>query len=94
MQKAIWNGKILAESDSTIVVEDNHYFPEESINDEYFFLTNHHTTCSWKGIASYYNIIVDGKKNENSAWFYPSPKDAAAHIRNYVAFWKGVEIVD
>lgn len=90
--KAIWNGKILAESNSTIVVENNHYFPDDSLNKDFFFLTNHHTSCPWKGQASYYNIEVDGKTNENGAWFYPSPKDAALNIKNYVAFWQGVEV--
>lgn len=90
--KAIWNGKILAESNSTIVVENNHYFPDDSLNKDFFFLTNHHTFCPWKGQASYYNIEVDGKMNENGAWFYPSPKDAAMNIKNYVAFWQGVEV--
>ncbi len=90
--KAIWNGKILAESNSTIVVENNHYFPDDSLNKDFFFLTNHHTSCPWKGQASYYNIEVDGKTNENGAWFYPSPKDAAMNIKNYVAFWQGVEV--
>ncbi|UJF28716.1 DUF427 domain-containing protein [Kaistella sp. 97-N-M2] len=90
--KAIWNGKILAESNSTIVVENNHYFPDDSLNKDFFFLTNHHTSCPWKGQASYYNIEVDGKTNENGAWFYPSPNDAAMNIKNYVAFWQGVEV--
>lgn len=90
--KAIWNGKILAESNSTIVVENNHYFPDDSLNKDFFFLSNHHTSCPWKGQASYYNIEVDGKTNENGAWFYPSPKDEAMKIKNYVAFWQGVEV--
>ena len=90
--KATWNGTVLAESDSTIVVENNHYFPAESINKEYFKELSHHTSCPWKGKASYYSLEVEGEKNENAAWFYPTPKDAAANIKGYVAFWKGVEV--
>ncbi len=90
--KAIYNGKTIAESKHTIVVENNHYFPADSINKEYFVLTNHHTNCPWKGQASYYSIEVGDQKNENAAWFYPSPKEAAANIKNYIAFWKGVEV--
>ena len=90
--KAIYNGKTIAESNHTIVVENNHYFPEDSINKEYFVLTNHHTNCPWKGQASYYSIEVGDQKNENAAWFYPSPKEAAANIKNYIAFCKGVEV--
>lgn len=92
--KAIWNGKTVASSNKTIVVENNHYFPEDSIDKDYFILTNHHTSCPWKGQASYYSLEVDGQKNENAAWFYPSPKDAAHNIKNHVAFWKGVQITD
>lgn len=92
--KAIWNGKTIAHSSKTIVVENNHYFPENSIDKDYFVLTNHHTSCPWKGQASYYSIEVDGEKNENAAWFYPSPTEAASNIKNYVAFWKGIEIKD
>ena len=84
--KAIYNGKTIAESNHTIVVDNNHYFPEESISKEYFVLTNHHTNCPWKGQASYYSIEVGDQKNENAAWFYPSPKEAAANIKNYIAF--------
>ena len=90
--KATWNGTVLAESDSTIVVENNHYFPAESINKEYFKESSHQTSCPWKGKASYYSVEVEGEKNENAAWFYPTPKDAAANIKGYVAFWKGVEV--
>lgn len=92
--KAIWNGKVLAESDKTIVVENNHYFPEDSINEEFFKESDHKTTCPWKGLASYKNLEVDGQTNENAAWFYPSPKEAAKEIQDYFAFWKGVEIVE
>lgn len=92
--KAIWNGKVLAESDKTIVVENNHYFPKDSINEEFFKESNHKTTCPWKGLASYKTLEVDGQTNENAAWFYPSPKEAAKEIKDYFAFWKGVNITE
>ena len=92
MAKAIWNGIVLAESNDTIIVEGNHYFPPNTIQREYFKESNHHTTCPWKGAASYYTIEVDGQKNENAAWYYPSPKAAANNIKNYVAFWRGVQV--
>ena len=92
MAKAIWNGVVLAESNDTIIVEGNHYFPPNTIQREYFKESNHHTTCPWKGAASYYTIEVDGQKNENAAWYYPSPKAAADNIKNYVAFWRGVQV--
>ena len=90
--KAVWNGEILAESDKTIVVEGNHYFPPDSVKREYFVETPTHTTCHWKGEASYYTVAVDGTSNADAAWFYPDPKPAAAEIKNYVAFWKGVKV--
>jgi uncharacterized protein (DUF427 family) len=90
--KAIWNGVVLAESDDTIVVEGNHYFPPDSINRGYFRESDTHTTCPWKGLASYYDIVVEGEVNKDAAWYYPSPKDAAKHITGYVAFWRGVEV--
>jgi uncharacterized protein (DUF427 family) len=90
--KATWNGATLAESDDTVVVEDNHYFPPESINREYFADSDTHTTCAWKGVASYKTIQVDGQSNADAAWFYPEPKDAAANIKDYFAFWKGVTV--
>ena len=92
--KAIWNGKIIAESDKTIVIENNHYFPENSINKEYFENSDMHSTCPWKGGASYYSLVVEGKTNRNAAWYYPQPKSEAKEIQDYVAFWKGVEVVD
>jgi len=92
--KAIWNNKIIAESDSTKVLEGNQYFPPEAIKKEYFKETITHTNCPWKGLASYYDIAVDGKINNDAAWFYPKPNDAAEEIKGYVAFWKGVEIVE
>jgi uncharacterized protein (DUF427 family) len=91
--KAIWNGAVLAESDETIVIEGNHYFPHEAINREYFQPSQTRTICGWKGTASYYDVVVDGKINKDAAWFYPETKDAAKEIENYVAFWKGVEVV-
>ena len=90
--KAIWNDQIIAESNDTIVVENNHYFPIESVKAEYLENTDTHTTCPWKGLASYYTLNVDGKKNQDAAWYYPQPKEAANHITNYVAFWKGVKV--
>ncbi|MFQ5612060.1 MAG: DUF427 domain-containing protein [Anaerolineae bacterium] len=93
MPKAIWNGAVLAESDETIVVEGNHYFPPDSINREYFRQNERHTVCPWKGTASYYDVEVDGKVNRSAAWYYPSPKSAAKNIKGYIAFWNGVKVV-
>ncbi|RYD82650.1 MAG: DUF427 domain-containing protein [Sphingobacteriales bacterium] len=90
--KAIWNNKVLAESDKTIIIENNHYFPADSIHNEFFKPSETHTTCPWKGVASYYNIEVDGEINKDAAWFYPETKPLADQIRNYVAFWKGVKV--
>lgn len=90
--KAVWNGQILAESDKTIVIEGNHYFPPKSITEEYFKTSDTHTTCPWKGLASYYSLDVDGKSNDDAAWYYPEVSDLAKGIKGYVAFWKGVEI--
>ncbi|SDW08953.1 DUF427 domain-containing protein [Aequorivita viscosa] len=90
--KALWNDKILAESDKTIVIENNHYFPSESIKMEFFRKSDTHTHCPWKGDASYYTLEVDGQQNPDAAWFYPEPKKPAEAIKNYVAFWKGVKI--
>lgn len=92
--KAIWNDKVIAESNKTIVIENNHYFPNNSINKEYFKHSSTQTVCSWKGIASYNNIEVDGFENKDAAWYYPEPKYAAKDIKDYVAFWKGVEIIE
>lgn len=92
--KAIWNGRVLAESERTVVVEGNHYFPADSIKKEYFQSSQTHTVCGWKGTASYYDVVVDGRTNKDAAWFYPTPKDAAAEIENRVAFWKGVEVTE
>ena len=92
--KAIWNGAVIAESNKTVVVEGNHYFPADSINKEYFAPTETHTVCGWKGIASYYNIVVDGETNKDAAWFYPDTKPDAKNIEGYVAFWKGVQVTE
>ncbi len=91
--KAIWKNVVLAESNNTIIVEGNHYFPPESVKKEYFRDSKHHTTCSWKGVASYYDIVVANDVNKDAAWYYPEPMDAAKNIKNYVAFWKGVEVL-
>jgi uncharacterized protein (DUF427 family) len=90
--KALWNNAVLAQSDNTIVVERSHYFPPDSINREYFRESNTHTTCPWKGQASYYDVVVGGEANKDAAWYYPEPKEAAKQIKNYVAFWKGVKV--
>lgn len=91
--KATWNGETIAESNATIVVEGNHYFPADSINKQYFASTETHTVCGWKGTASYYNVVVNGETNKDAAWYYPDAKDDAKNIEGYVAFWKGVEVV-
>jgi uncharacterized protein (DUF427 family) len=91
--KAVWKNMTLAESSDTIVIEDNHYFPPESVKKEYLQESQMHSTCPWKGEASYYDIVIDGDVNKDAAWYYPEPKEAAKQIKNYVAFWKGVEIV-
>jgi len=90
--KALWNGQIVAESDKTVVVENNHYFPEASLTMPFFENSEHSSHCPWKGDASYYHLVVNGERNENAAWYYLSPKDAAKEIKGHVAFWKGVEI--
>jgi uncharacterized protein (DUF427 family) len=91
--KAIWNDVTLAESDDTIMVENNHYFPPDSVKREYLKESDTHTTCPWKGEASYYNVVVSDAVNKDAAWYYPEPKEAAQQIKDYVAFWKGVEVV-
>ena len=92
--KAIYNGEVIAESDETIVVEGNHYFPADSINEEFFQPSETNTVCGWKGTASYYNVVVENEKEEDAAWYYPETKDEAKNIEGYVAFWKGVEVID
>jgi uncharacterized protein (DUF427 family) len=91
--QAIWNGEVIAESDETVVMEGNHYFPGDSIEKKYFKPSNQKSTCFWKGTASYYDIDVEGQQNSGAAWYYPKPSQAAAEIKDHVAFWKGVKIV-
>ncbi|GGX21889.1 hypothetical protein GCM10007242_31440 [Pigmentiphaga litoralis] len=90
--RALWNDTVLAETDDTVVVENNHYFPLSSLNRDLFRESSHTTVCPWKGTASYYDVVVDGKVNANAAWYYPQPKSAAAEIKDRVAFWKGVQV--
>jgi uncharacterized protein (DUF427 family) len=90
--KAEWNGEILAESDSTVVVEGNHYFPPDSVRREYLKRTSKTTGCPWKGTAHYYHVVVAGTENRDAAWCYPDPNEAAAEIRDHVAFWRGVSV--
>ncbi|MBE9222306.1 DUF427 domain-containing protein [Cyanobacterium stanieri LEGE 03274] len=92
MAKATWNDVILAQSEQCEIVEGNYYFPPESINQEYFKPSQTHTTCGWKGIASYYTLAVNGAENKDAAWYYPQPKPKAENIKNYVAFWRGVKV--
>ena len=92
IMKAIWNGKVLAESDDTINIEGNHYFPKDSINREYLYDSDTHTVCHWKGTASYFDIRVEGDVNNDAAWHYPDPSGLASGIKNRVAFWRGVEV--
>ena len=93
MAKAIWNGKVVAESDTFELVEGNVYFPPEALKREYFIETDHSSICPWKGTAGYFSLTVDGKSNENAAWIYRDPKPAARQIKDHVAFWHGVEVV-
>jgi uncharacterized protein (DUF427 family) len=90
--RATWNGTVVAESDATIVVEGNHYFPPADVTRDLLAPSDTHTTCPWKGTASYYDVVADGERNAGAAWYYPDPKPAAADIRDYVAFWRGVEV--
>lgn len=92
--KALWNGVVVAESDDTVVVEGNHYFPTSSIKREYFKESDMKTICPWKGEASYYTVVVDGNENDNAAWYYANPKEAAQQIKDRVAFWRGVKVVE
>lgn len=92
--KAIWNGVTIAESDDTVVVEGNHYFPEGSLKREYVTFSNHRTTCPWKGQAQYYSLLVNGEMNPDAVWYYPDPLPAASHIKGRVAFWHGVKVVE
>lgn len=90
--RASWNGAVIAESDRTVVVEGNHYFPTEDVHQEFLEETSTHTTCSWKGEASYYTLVVDGQRNADAAWYYPDPLEAASEITGRVAFWRGVQV--
>lgn len=90
--KATWNGVTLAESDDTVIVEGNHYFPEASLKKDYLTPSNHRSSCPWKGQAKYHNLLVNGELNENAVWYYPEPSEAAKQIKDRVAFWKGVQI--
>lgn len=92
--KAIWKGTVVAESDDTVVVEGNHYFPAEAVRKDYLLPSNTKTMCSWKGQAHYHTLFVDGDANPDAAWFYPEPKEAAAQIKGRIAFWKGVQVVE
>jgi uncharacterized protein (DUF427 family) len=90
--KAIWKGKVLAESSDTVIVESNHYFPADSVKMEYLQKSGNTYECPWKGQCEYYNVVVDGETNEDAAWVYPEPKDAAKQIKGRFAFWRGVEV--
>ena len=91
--KAIWNDVVIAESNDTVVVEGNHYFPDDSIKNEFFKKTNTSTSCPWKGMASYYSVTVNGKTNIDCAWYYPVPSNEAEKIKGMVAFWNGVQVL-
>ncbi len=92
MAKAIWNGATIAQSDVTVIVEGNHYFPRDSVDTAYLADSSKHTRCPWKGTASYFDVVVDGQVNKDAAWYYPEPKPAAEQIKDYVAFWRGVRV--
>jgi uncharacterized protein (DUF427 family) len=92
--KAIWNGVVIAESDDTVVVEGNHYFPEASVKRDYLTFSNHRTSCVWKGQARYHSLLVAGELNPDAVWYYPEPSEAAANIQGRMAFWKGVQVVE
>lgn len=93
-KKAIWNGQTIAESDDLVNVEGNYYFPKSSLNKDYIQESKTESVCPWKGTASYYSLNVEGEENKDAVWYYPTPKDAAKQIKDRVAFWKGVEVVD
>ncbi len=92
--KAIWQDTVIAESEDTVVVEGNHYFPRDSINSEYFVDSDHETFCPWKGTASYYTLEVNGQKNPDAAWYYPQPKPKADMVADRIAFWRGVQVIE
>ncbi|TAE49903.1 MAG: DUF427 domain-containing protein [Bacteroidetes bacterium] len=91
--KAFWKDTLIAESDKTVVVEGNHYFPADAVDPQYFQPSDHHSVCPWKGTASYYNVVVGGETNANAAWYYPQPSAAAKEIEGRIAFWKGVKVL-
>lgn len=92
--KAIWNGQVIAESDDTVLVEGNHYFPESAVKKELLVSSNHRTSCPWKGQARYWSLLVNGDLNPEAAWYYPEPSEAAAQIKDRIAFWKGVKVTE
>ena len=92
--KAVWNDQLLAESADTVVVEGNHYFPADSLDQNYFEVSDTHTFCPWKGTAHYYTVVVNGNRNEDAAWYYPDTEEKADHIKGRIAFWNGVEVTD
>jgi uncharacterized protein (DUF427 family) len=92
MPQAIWNGAVIAESNDTVVVEGNHYFPPDSVSEQYLAPSDRHTVCHWKGTASYYDVVVDGQTNAGAAWYYPDPSPAARQIKDHIAFWRGVRV--
>lgn len=92
--KAIWNGTVIAESDDTVLVEGNHYFPESAVRREYLLSSNHRTSCPWKGQAYYWSLLVNGDLNPEAAWYYPEPSEAASNIKGRIAFWKGVKVTE
>ncbi len=92
MTRAVWHGAVLAESDDTILIEGNHYFPPADLNWDYFIPSDRHTTCWWKGVASYYDVVVEGQTNAASAWYYPKPSQEAHQIKDHVAFWRGIRV--
>jgi uncharacterized protein (DUF427 family) len=94
MAKAVWNGVVIAESDACRIVEGNHYFPPSALRREYVRDSATHSVCGWKGTASYYDVVVDGAVNRDAAWYYPEVRPAAAHIKGYIAFWRGVQVED
>ena len=90
--QATWKGVVIAESDDTVLVEGNHYFPESALNRDYVTFSNHRSTCAWKGQAHYYSLLVDGELNPNAVWYYPDPEPEAEAVRGRVAFWSGVQV--
>jgi len=92
--RASWNGHVIAESEGTVVVENNHYFPPESIKREFLRESRHRSTCPWKGEAHYFDVVIEGQENKRAAWTYPEPKPEANHIKGHVAFWRGVEVTE